>query len=158
MSPGFVADDRSGFWRGSKPGDWVRPEVRIARYVEGLEQYRAGRLSCVEAAELLGIGERHFRRLRERYEVEGAEGLIDRRRGRVSPQRAAVDRIEFVVEQYQTRYYFIVKHFHERLGAEHGFKLGYTWTKTVLQTAVWWRSRPSARRIAKNGRAGRCRG
>ena len=88
----------------------------MARYVEALERYRGGRLSCVEAAEVLGISERHFRRLRDRYEAEGAEGLIDRRRGRASGRRAAVDRIEFVVEQYRTRYWdFTVKHFHEAL-------------------------------------------
>src|SRR5438067_11063603 len=60
----------------------MRPEVRMARYVEALERYRGGRLICMEAAEVLGISERHFRRLRERYEADGAEGLIDRRRGR----------------------------------------------------------------------------
>src|ERR1700732_3044449 len=48
----------------------MQPEVRMARYVEALERYRGGRLSCVEAAELLGISERHFRRLRDRYEAE----------------------------------------------------------------------------------------
>jgi transposase len=113
----------------------MQPEVRMARYVEALERYRGGRLSCVEAAELLGISERHFRRLRDRYEAEGAEGLIDRRRGRASGRRAAVDRIEFVVEQYRTRYWdFTVKHFHEALQTEHGFALSYTWTKTALQS------------------------
>ena len=112
----------------------MRPEVRMSRYLDGLERYRSGRLSCIEAAELLGLSERHFRRLRDRYEAEGAEGLIDRRRGRRSGRRAPVDRIEFVVEQYRTRYWdFTVKHFHEALCAEHGFNLSYTWTKTVLQ-------------------------
>lgn len=112
----------------------MRPEVRMSRYLDGLSRYGQGRLSCLEAAELLGISERHFRRLRDRYEAEGAEGLIDRRRGRRSGRRAAVDRIEFVVEQYRTRYFdFTVKHFHEALCAEHGFDLSYTWTKTVLQ-------------------------
>jgi hypothetical protein len=47
----------------------------MARYIEGLERYGAGRLSCGEAAELVGISERHFRRLRDRHEVEGAEGF-----------------------------------------------------------------------------------
>lgn len=113
----------------------MRPEVRMSRYLDGIHQYRQRRLNCVEAAELLGISERHFRRLRDRYEAEGAEGLIDRRRGRVSGRRVAVDRIEFVIEQYRTRYFdFTVKHFHEALCAEHpGFNLSYTWTKTVLQ-------------------------
>ena len=107
----------------------------MARYIEGLERYRARRLSCEEAAELLGVSERHFRRLRDRYEADGAEGLIDRRRGRVSGRRAPVDQIEFVIEQYRTRYWdFTVKHFHEALQAEHGFGLGYTWTKAVLQS------------------------
>lgn len=105
----------------------------MARMVEALERYRGGRLSCVEAAECLGMSERHFRRLRDRYDAEGAEGLIDRRRGRASGRRVPVDRIEWMVEQFRTRYFdFTVKHFHERLVAEHGFRLGYTWTKTQL--------------------------
>jgi transposase len=107
----------------------------MARILDGLERHRSGRLSCVEAAEFLGMSERHFRRLRDRYEATGAEGLIDRRRGRASGRRAPVDRIEFVVEQYRTRYWdFTAKHFHEALVAEHGFQLGYTWTKTLLQS------------------------
>ena len=45
-----------------------------------------------------------------------------------------MDRIEFVVEQYRTRYWdFTVKHFHEALQSERSFFLGYTW-KTVLQS------------------------
>ena len=82
------------------------------------------------------MSERHFRRLRDRYEAQGAEGLIDRRRGRVSGRRVAVDRIEWLLEQYRTRYFdFTVKHFHERLRAEHKFALGYSWTKRILQDA-----------------------
>jgi len=106
----------------------------MSRYLDGINRYRHGGLNCVEAAELLGISERHFRRLKDRYEAEGAEGLIDRRRGRRSGRRVPVDRIEFVVEQYRTRYFdFTVKHFHEALCAEHDFPLSYSWTKTVLQ-------------------------
>jgi transposase len=108
----------------------------VARIVEAIGRQRGGALSCVEAAEVLGMSERHFRRLRDRYEAEGAEGLIDRRRGRASGRRAPVDRIEWVLDQYRTRYFdFTAKHFHERLVAEHGFGLSYTWTKLVLQRA-----------------------
>lgn len=111
-------------------------EVRVAWIVEAVGRYRSRALSCIEAAEVLGISERHFRRLRDRYEADGAEGLIDRRRGRISGRRVAVDRIEWVLEQYRTRYFdFTVKHFHERLVSEHRFELGYTWTKRVLQDA-----------------------
>ena len=53
----------------------------------------------------------------------------------MSGRRVAVDRIEWVLEQYRTRYFdFTVKHFHERLVSEHKFELGTTWTKRVLQT------------------------
>lgn len=108
----------------------------MARIVEAIGRWRSGALSCMEAAEVLGMSERHFRRLRDRYEAEGAEGLIDRRRGRVSGRRVPVDRIEWLLTESRTRYFdFTVKHFHERLRAEHKFELGYTWTKRVLQDA-----------------------
>ena len=114
----------------------MQAEVRVARIVEAIGRWRSGALSCGEAAEVLGMSERHFRRLRDRYEAQGAEGLIDRRRGRVSGRRVAVDRIEWVLEQYRTRYFdFTAKHFHERLRAEHKFALGYSWTKRILQDA-----------------------
>lgn len=119
------------------------PEVRVARIVEAIGGSRSRRLSCKEAAEVLGISERHFRRLRDCYEAEGAEGLIDRRRGRVSGRRAPVDEIEWVLEQYRTRYFdFSAKHFHERLVAEQGFRRGYTWTKLTLQKAGLLRRAP----------------
>lgn len=105
----------------------------MARYFEALSRYRVGSFSCVEAAEFLGISERHFRRLRDAYEAEGAEGLIDKRRGRASGRRAPVDKIEWVIEAYRTRYFdFTAKHFHEEIRKQ-GFDLSYTWTKTVLQ-------------------------
>ena len=108
----------------------------MARIVDALGRYRDGRLSCVEAAEVLGISERHFRRLRDKYEADGAEGLIDRRRGRASGRAAPADRIEWMLEEYKTRYFdFNAKHFHERIKAEAKFEYGYTWTKTQLQKA-----------------------
>ena len=114
----------------------MQAEVRVARIVEAIGRWRSGALSCGEAAEVLGMSERHFRRLRDRYEAQGAEGLIDWRRGRVSGRRVAVDRIEWVLEQNRTRYFdFTAKHFHERLRAEHKFALGYSWTKRILQDA-----------------------
>src|SRR4051812_37402426 len=97
------------------------------------------KLSCVEAGALLGMSERHFRRLRDAYEERGAEGIIDRRRGRTSGRRAGVDEIAWVVEEFRTRYFdFTAKHFHE---AVHGrpmadgklFGRSYTWTKSVRQ-------------------------
>ncbi len=112
------------------------PEIRMVRIVEAIGRYRGGELSCLEAAEVLGMSERHFRRLRDRYEAAGAEGIVDRRLGRASSRRAPVDRIERIIEEYRTRNWdFTAKHFHEHLVRRHGFENGYTWTKTVLQRA-----------------------
>src|SRR4051812_41128844 len=116
------------------------PEVRMARIIDAIGLHQARKLSCVEAAELLGMSERHFRRLRDAYEAHGAEGIVDRRRrGRMSGRRAGVDEIAWVVEEFRTRYFdFTAKHFHEAI---HGrpmadgklFVRSYTWTKSVLQ-------------------------
>ena len=45
------------------------------------------------AAEILGVSEHTFRRWRDRYEADRAEGLYDRRLGRVSASRAPVDEV-----------------------------------------------------------------
>jgi hypothetical protein len=106
------------------------------RFEEVYGRFQRGRLSCGEAADILGMSERNFLRYRNRYEAEGAEGLYDRRVGRVSGRRAPVDEATRVIELYATRYFdFNVKHFHEKLVAEHGIGRSYTWTKRVLQGA-----------------------
>ncbi len=63
-------------------------EVFVVRFEEALERYRKRRLTGEEAGELLGMSGRHFRRLIERYDEEGREGLRDRRLGKPSPRRA----------------------------------------------------------------------
>lgn len=107
-------------------------EVRMARIVEAIGRVRTGALSCVGAAALLGLSERHFRRLRDAYEEGGAEAIVDRRRGRPACNRAPAMVADWAVEEYRTRYFdFTPKHFHEEL-AKRGFAYGYTWTKSVL--------------------------
>ena len=110
----------------------MHAEVRMARIVEAIGLYRSRKVTCEEAAEWLGMSERHFRRLRDRYEADGAEGIIDRRRGRVSGRRAPMDQVDWVIDQYMTRYFdFTVKHFHEEI-AKRGFVYSYAWTRMVL--------------------------
>ena len=74
-----------------------------------------GGLSQAEAAEVLGVSDRTFRRWRDRYEAEGADGLYDRRLGRLSARRAPVDEVARVLELFDTRYWdFTAKHFQAR--------------------------------------------
>jgi transposase len=108
--------------------------LRLMKFEEVYGRNRGGALSLAEAAEVLGMSERTFRRWRNRYEAEGAEGLYDRRLGRVSGRRAPVDEVARVLELFDTVYKdFRTKHFHEKLVGEHGFGLSYNWLRLTLQ-------------------------
>ena len=114
----------------------VLQEVRVMRFEDVLGRFRSGRLSCEAAADVLGMSESSFYRWRRRHEAEGAEGLADRRLGKVSARRAPVDEVARVLELFETRYFdFNVKHFHEKLEPEHGVARSYSWTKNTLQAA-----------------------
>lgn len=140
----------------------MHAEVRMARIDEAIGRNRGGSLSRLRAAELLGMGEPHFRRLRDGHRAEGAEGLIDRRRGKASGRRAPADMIEWVLDQYRTRYFgFTTRHFHEALRSEkQAFTLSYTGTKTLLEKRgvvgiAKGRSAHRKKRVRK-ARLGRC--
>ncbi|MGZ9112144.1 MAG: ISNCY family transposase [Rhodoplanes sp.] len=117
------------------------------KFEEVYGRLRCGVLSQAEAAEVLGMSERNFRRWQVRYEADGAEGLYDRRLGRVSARRAPVDEVMTVLELFDSRYWdFGVKHLHETLVAEHGFRRSYNWLRITLQ--AHGRIRPAPRRGA----------
>jgi transposase len=99
-----------------------------------LSHWEADELSQLEAAEILGMSERTFRRYVRRVEEDGEAGLLDRRLGRRSGLAVPeVDAAE-VERLYRGLYQGLtVKHFHEHLQRDHGFRWGYTWTKTFLQ-------------------------
>ncbi len=108
--------------------------LRLMKFDDVYGRCYQGELSQVEASEILGVSERTFRRWRDRWEAEGAEGLYDRRLGRASARRASVDTVAEVLELFETRYWdFTAKHFHEHLVADHGFGLSYNWLRLTLQ-------------------------
>lgn len=108
--------------------------VRMAMFLNILDRWESAELNQEEAAELLGIDVRTFRRWTRRYEEEGEAGLVDRRLGKASGKRVPADRAEEVERLYRERYPgFTVKHFHEHLVKDHGFGWSYTWLKLHLQ-------------------------
>jgi transposase len=114
----------------------VLQEVRQMRFEELYERRQRRTLTMVEAAEMLGVTERTFRRWSSRYDVEGATGLQDRRIGRVSARAVPVDEALRMLTLYESRYTgWTVKHFHERWRQEHGGTRSYSWTKKTLQAA-----------------------
>ena len=121
--------------------------VRRMRFEELLDRHERGELSQEEAAAMLGISDRTFRRWRDRRRDEGPGGLVDRRIGKPSSRKAAVEEILRMLGLYEERYSgFTVKHFHEQLVKRHGYKLGYTVTRLSLQGAGL--VRPAPRRSA----------
>ena len=106
------------------------------RFEEVYGKYQERRLTNQEAAELLGISEKTFRRKKEKYKEKGLEGIWDQRLNKRSPKRAEDKEIELITRLYSEKYRgFTVKHFHEFAKREHGLKYGYTWTKKVLEEA-----------------------
>jgi transposase len=107
----------------------------MIKFVSILSRYEAAEFNRLEAAELLGVGERTFRRMCQRFEDDGVAGLLDRRLGKASGKRVPVDRADEVEALYRTRYAgFTAKHFHEHLVKDHQFHWGYTWTKAFLHS------------------------
>jgi len=91
-------------------------------------------LSQKDAASILVISARSFQRWRDRFEDDGAEGLYDRRLGRLSDRRVPVDTVMEVLDLFDTRYWdFTAKHFHEQLVSKHGFGHSYNWLRLTLQ-------------------------
>jgi transposase len=114
----------------------VHEGIRQMRFEGLLARHERGELSQGEAAEMLGMGERTFRRWRDRLRDEGPSGLADRRLGKPSVRRAKMSEIARMLELYSGSYAdFTVKHFHEQLTKRHGYKLGYTVTKVHLHRA-----------------------
>jgi transposase len=109
--------------------------VRVIKFRDILGRYEASEFNQMEAAELLGVSERTFRRWCQRFEQDGEAGLSDRRLGKSSGKRVPGDRADEVEALYRTRYSgFTARHFHEHLVREHKFNWGYTWTKAFLQS------------------------
>src|SRR5213595_3794127 len=95
-----------------------------------------GKLTWLQAADILGRSPRSIRRLRRKFERYGYDGLFDRRRQTPSPKRAPVAEVQRLLALYRDRYQgFNVRHFHQLARREHGVGFCYAFVKKALQTA-----------------------
>lgn len=114
---------------------WVQ-ETRMKRFEEAYGAWTEDRLSQEEAALLLGVCARTFRRYIDRYEEEGLEGLLDKRLNQASQRRAPVDEVMRLVERYRSHHRgWNVKHFHAGYRRDGGTR-SYNWVRTTLQQAA----------------------
>ena len=109
-------------------------EIRKMRFEEVYLGWTESRLSQEEAARVLGVCDRTFRRYRDRYEESGLAELWDKRLTQASFLRAPVDEVMAVAKQYEGRYRgWNVRHFYGKYQVAGG-KRSYTWVKNTLQS------------------------
>ncbi len=99
-------------------------------------QALAGKLTWIQAAEILGRSARSIRRLRLKFERYGFDELYDRRRRTPSPKRAPVAEVQRLLALYRERYQgFNVRHFHHLARRKHQVRFCYAFVKKALQGA-----------------------
>lgn len=110
-------------------------EIRAMKFESIYEDWQDNKLTQEEAARILDISDRTFRRYIHRYETDGLEGLLDKRIERASHRCAPVDEVCSLVDQYCTGFMgWNVKHFHSWYKRSGGERC-YTWVKSKLQDA-----------------------
>jgi len=114
--------------------EWLQ-ETRRMRFEEAFYGWTESRLTQEEAAQLLGVCARTFRRYIDRYEEDGLDGLIDKRLSQVSHRRAPVDEVLELLDRYRSRHRgWNVRHFHSWHRRDGGQR-SCTWVKNALQAA-----------------------
>jgi transposase len=109
---------------------------RAMKVQEIILQALSGKLTWLQAADILGRSPRSVRRLRTRYEQFGYDGLFDHRRHTPSPRRAPVAEVERLLHLYRTHYAdFNVRHFWRKARREHGVPFCYAFVNKALQGA-----------------------
>jgi len=105
------------------------------RFEEAYENYKSGRITQDDAAKLLGVCDRTFRRYMSRYDEGGLDALLDKRLTQASHRCAPVDEVMRLTEQYRSRYSgWNARHFHTWYRRDGGTR-SYTWVKSRLQEA-----------------------
>jgi len=95
-----------------------------------------GRISWLQAADILGITPRQIRRLRRIYLRDGVTAVHDHRGGKPRRRRVPLEVLQELFRLRRDKYPdFSVAHFHEHVTERHGLKLSYTYCKQVLQDA-----------------------
>lgn len=111
----------------------IRRSIMIMQFEKMYDNWSYGRIRAEEAAELLGMSTRNFRRWCRIYEAEGAEGLADKRLEKPSNRAAPVDEVTQMLSLFETTYSeFNIRHFHEYLLTKHNISRSYNWTRNQI--------------------------
>jgi transposase len=107
---------------------------RAMRYQEVILQATRGKMSWLQASDVLGISPRTMRRWRLGYQRYGLKGLEDKRRVDRAPNGVRESEIKRWLQLYEHKYPgYNVRHFYSMLKRKHG---GCEWSYTVVRRAL----------------------
>jgi transposase len=113
----------------------MQQENREMRFEEVYFGWSESRFTQEEAARVLGICDRTFRRYVNRYDEMGLDGLSDKRLTQASFRRAPVDEVMAVADRYKSSYRgWNVRHFYSKYRKDGGQR-SYSWVKKTLQSS-----------------------
>ena len=111
----------------------VNQERRMALFKDAYDLWLSKRLTQHDAAGLLGVDVRTFRRWMERYDDGGVDALVDKRLGRGAHNEAPVNEVMELVANYRERHEgWNVRHYYDHYRDAGGTR-SYSWVKNKLQ-------------------------
>ena len=132
---------------------WLQ-ETKQMRFEEAYSGWTERRLTQEDAAQLLGVCARTFRRYIDRYEEDGLDGLLDNRLSQVSHRRAPVDEVLRLVDRYRRRHDgWNVKHYYSWYRRDGGQR-SYSWVKKHVAGCQGGEEGGQARGASQTARAG----
>lgn len=129
------------------PAAWERAmKVR-----DVIVQATAGKMTWIQAADVLGMSPRTLRRWRQRFQRHGTAMLVDRRRQRPSRKAITESELKRWLQLYRSKYVgYNARHFWSTCRREHGLKWSYTLIRQALQDAGMVRKhRPRGRHFRR---------
>ena len=115
--------------------------------LEIMKRLEEKRLKQKEAAEVLGITERHIRRLLRAYREQGERGLISKRRGKPSNNRLKPEVKQQAIDLLHSRYHdFGPTLAQEKLNEVHELKLSVESIRQIMIKGRLWKPRKVKRR------------
>ena len=110
--------------------------------LEILQKAAAKSLKQSEAADMLGVSERHVRRLLYAYRQKGAKGLLSRKRGKPSNNRLKPESKQQAVDLLHSQYHdFGPTLAHEKLCEQHKLQLSVESVRQIMMAEGLWKPR-----------------
>ena len=107
--------------------------------LEVMQRLEEKRMKQKEAAEMLGVSVRHVKRLLRAYRQGGAEGLISKRRGKVSNNRLKDEIKQQAIDLMHSRYHdFGPTLAHEKLSEVHSLNLSVETVRQLMIAEDLW--------------------